>query len=105
MATYVSMSKLQEIVKDRETWRASVHGRVRHTKRLNNNNALHCSYYPDWRSNYPIFVHGGLFLLLPEFFGTTPVVFYGFLLFWYNKISNRTFSDDGNVLCLHSMML
>ena len=33
------------------------------------------------------------------------IVFYGFLLFWYNKISNRTFCDDGNVLCLHSMML
>lgn len=53
----------------------------------------------------PSLVSGSLFLLVPEFCDTTPVVFYGFLLFWDDKISNRTFCDYGNALYLHSMML
>ena len=32
----MSLSKLQEIVKDREAWRAAVHGVAKHWTRLNN---------------------------------------------------------------------
>ena len=40
-STDMSLSKLQEIVKDREAWRAAVHGvpRVGQTEWLNNNNS------------------------------------------------------------------
>ena len=37
----MSLSKLQEMVKDREGWRASVHGVKKSRTQLNNNNS-HC---------------------------------------------------------------
>ena len=37
----MSLSKLQEMVKDREGWRASVHGVTKSRTQLNNNNS-HC---------------------------------------------------------------
>ena len=42
----MSLSKLREKVKDRETWRAAVHGseRVRQTERLNNNKCCHSAW-------------------------------------------------------------
>ena len=36
----MSFSKLREIVKDRETWSAAVHGVIKSRTRLNNNNIL-----------------------------------------------------------------
>ena len=41
-----SLSKLQELVKDREAWRAAVHG-LQRIKRLNNNNGF---YFGDFKS-------------------------------------------------------
>ena len=42
----MSLSKFWEIVKDREAWRAAVHG-LQRIKRLNNNNGF---YFGDFKS-------------------------------------------------------
>ena len=54
------LSKLQEIVKDREAWRAAVHGsrRVEYSWAMNNNSCVHfdvfiASPFGVWKSVYP----------------------------------------------------
>ena len=40
----LSLSKLREIVKDRETWSAAIHGVPKSRTKLNNNNTYVCIY-------------------------------------------------------------